>query len=135
MKKSTNMFLFELTLNLCKFNVNLKIQFLKSFINLFSLHKICLFLVEVFFFPNLIKKKIFIYFSNVVKMIIIHKKIATFGYRSVVQLQTYSNPSILLLFIYYIIFKFDQKNLSKQYVLNVVAPFNQHKLAITRNIN
>jgi len=56
-----------------------------SFTILFSLHKICLIFVELqhFIFPNMIRCKLFIYFCDVVKMVIIHKKIAIFGYRQV----------------------------------------------------
>jgi hypothetical protein len=39
--------------------------------------------MQVFIFPNMIRYNLFIYFCDV-KMIIIHKKIATFGYRQVV---------------------------------------------------
>jgi hypothetical protein len=44
--------------------------------------------------------KLFIYFCDVVKMVIIHKKIATFGYRQVVgNLFKYFN----IMVIYYIL--------------------------------
>jgi hypothetical protein len=39
--------------------------------------------------------KVFIYFCDVVKIVIIHKKIATFGYRQIVWLET------CLIFQYY----------------------------------
>jgi len=59
--------------------------FIKSFTILFSLHKICTIFVElqVFIFPNMIKYYLFIYFCNVAKMVIIHKKIAIFGYKQI----------------------------------------------------
>jgi hypothetical protein len=47
-------------------------------------------------------KKLFIYFCNVVKMVIIHKKVTIFGYKQVVKLETCLNPSTLwLLNIFY----------------------------------
>jgi hypothetical protein len=51
-----------------------------------SLHKICPIFVEmqVFIFSNKIKYYLFIYIFDVVKMVIIHKKVTTFGYTRVV---------------------------------------------------
>jgi hypothetical protein len=37
-----------------------------------------------FYFPNMIRYNLLIYFCDVAKMVIIHKKIATFGYRQIV---------------------------------------------------
>ncbi len=42
---------------------------------------------------------LFIYLFNVAKMVIIHEKIAIFGYKQVVQLKNCLNPLILWLFI------------------------------------
>jgi hypothetical protein len=57
----------------CIYYVFKKIQF----------HKICLLFEElqIFIFPNMSSMNLFIYFYDVLKMVIIHKKIATFGYR------------------------------------------------------
>jgi hypothetical protein len=82
MNKYTNIFLFKLTLNLCKF----KNAFIKSFAVLFLLHKICPFFVEsqVFIFPGMIMYKFFIYFCDVIRMVTsIYKKIVTFSYRQI----------------------------------------------------
>jgi len=40
--------------------------------------------LQVFIFPNMISYKLFIYLFDVAKMVIIHEKIATFGYKQVV---------------------------------------------------
>ncbi len=54
--------------------------FIKNFTIL--LHKICLsFCTIACFFPNMIRYDFLIYFCDVVKIVITHKKIATFGYR------------------------------------------------------
>jgi hypothetical protein len=52
---------------------------------LFSLHKTCPIFIElqISIFPNMMRYKLFIYFCDVVKMAIIHKKVATFGYKQV----------------------------------------------------
>jgi len=54
------------------------------------------------FCPLWLGINLFIYFYNVVKMVIIHNKITTFGYRQVVCLETCLNLSKIWLFtIYY----------------------------------
>ncbi len=49
---------------------------------------------QVFIFPNMIRCKFIYIFFDVVEIVIIHKKIATFGYRQVVLLKICLNLSI-----------------------------------------
>jgi len=65
--------------------MSLKNEFIKNFTIIFSIHKICTIFVELqaFIFPYMIMHNFLIYFYNVVKMVIIHKKIITFSYRQV----------------------------------------------------
>ncbi len=51
--------------------------------------------LQVFIFPNMVRYNFLLYFCDVAKMAMIYKKIATFGYRQVMWLETCLNPSIL----------------------------------------
>jgi len=61
------------------------VYFLKKYIKYVTILKIASFI-----FPNMIKNKFIIYFYNVAKMVIIHRKITTFGYKKVVCLENCS---------------------------------------------
>ncbi len=43
--------------------------------------------MQVFIFPNMIRYNYFVYFCDVAKMVIIHKKITTYGYRKILYLE------------------------------------------------
>jgi hypothetical protein len=43
---------------------------------------------QVFIFPSMIRSKFIYLFYNVIKMVITHKKIATFGYKQLMYLET-----------------------------------------------
>jgi hypothetical protein len=85
MNKSTNLFLFKLTLNLYKSNVNSKmhsLNILKFYFNTLNISNFNR--IASFIFPKMIRYYLFTYLGSVVKMVIIDTKITAFSYRQVV---------------------------------------------------
>ncbi len=96
--------------------------------------------ITSFSFPQYDWIQSFIYFCDIAKMVIIHKKITTFCYKQVVYLDTCLNPSILWLLIIFYCKKMTIYilNLTKTIERNpflMLLPLKLAKLATKRNIN